>query len=174
MFTEQWLVEDLVGRFERVRRNIAAWSLTPEMIPTACGLRHTYRHGRRAMVRAYASETDDRFHDWRKRVKYLRHQIEVLDPIQLTRMPTLAANLAELGEGLGLEHDFVDLEAMVSATPEAFATSADGQLLVEAISDRRRGLRDDLRPLAGRIYGAKPAEFAGQMTASWEQWRSNT
>jgi CHAD domain-containing protein len=171
MFTESWLIDDLISRLERARASIETWELPPEMIPTAHGLHHTYRHGRRGMLRAYGGAGAEAFHDWRKRVKYLRHQMEILAPTRAADEPSIAAEFAELGEGLGLEHDLADLAHTVAATPGGFASPVAQNELLDAITERRQVLQRDLRPLAEGLYAQKPGEFTRDMTTAWERWR---
>jgi CHAD domain-containing protein len=171
MFTESWLIDDLMVRLEQARTSIAAWQLPADLIPTAHGLGHTYRHGRRGMRRAYAAGRAEGFHDWRKRVKYLRHQMEILGPILPESDPSMATELATLGEGLGLEHDLTDLAHTVVATPAAFASRVEHNKLLDAITGRREVLRQDLQPLGERLYAPRPGEFTEEMTNRWVQWR---
>jgi CHAD domain-containing protein len=44
----------------------------------APGLARTYNRGRLRMADAYRSPSDERFHEWRKRVRYLRFQMQTL------------------------------------------------------------------------------------------------
>ncbi len=165
VLSESRFIEDLVGRLARVRASVDGWTLPPELVPTTLGLRRTYRRGRRGMASAYADASSDRFHEWRKRVKYLRHQMEVLTAVDSEKMPTITASFVELGDGLGLDHDLADL---AGAPAVSASRTEQGELLV-AIAQRRKELQADLRPLAERLYAQTPRDFVRDMTTFWEE-----
>jgi hypothetical protein len=97
--------------------------------------------------------------------------MEILAPTRAADEPPIAAEFAELGEGLGLEHDLADLAHTVAATPGGFASPVAQNELLDAITERRQVLQRDLRPLAEGLYAPKPGEFTRDMTTAWERWR---
>jgi len=163
------LVDDLVDRLQLARTHIGEWTLPPTLVLTAPGLQHTYRRGRLGMERVYADQSTDRLHEWRKRVKYLRHQMEVLGAVLPESMQMMAGSLRELGECLGLDHDLADLESVVVRSPDVFLSpTARGEML-DFIAHRRRGLQADLLPLGKRLYAQTPGDFVRVMTSYWEE-----
>ena len=76
------------------------------------------------MVQAHAERTTEAFHAWRKRVKYLRHHMEVLAAVCPDIAPKRAAGFKELGDGLGLDHDLADLETVITEATTASASPA--------------------------------------------------
>jgi CHAD domain-containing protein len=169
---EPLLIEDLVGRLHRVRASLDGWILPRELDPTTAGLGRTYRRGRRAMALAYADRSTDRFHEWRKRVKYLWHQMEVLTATWPESTSVIKSGLAELGKGLGVDHDLADLGSVVADSPVALLSPAEGSQLLEVIAGRRTELQTDLRPLAQRLYAQTPRQFVRDLTTRWEEWGS--
>ena len=170
VLSESLLIDDLVGRLARVRASVDGWTLPPELVATTLGLQRTYRRGRRGMAIAYADRSTDRFHEWRKRVKYLRHQLEVLTAVEPEKMPTITAGFVELGDGLGLVHDLADL----AGAPVVLASRTERGELLAAIAQRRKELQADLQPLAERLYAQTPREFVRDMTTYWEERGSET
>ncbi len=172
VLVESPVIDGVIGRLRRARASVGGWTLPPALVPTAFGLRRTYRRGRRGMASAYADRSTGRFHEWRKRVKYLRHQMEVLAAVRPETMPTIRASLVELGDALGLEHDLADLGRVVGRAPAVLASPVGPGELLDAIASRRDELRTDLQPLAERLYAQTPRDFVGEMTTYWEEWRS--
>jgi len=170
VLAESALVDGLIGNLRGVRASLDGWTLPPALIPTT-GLERTYRRGRRGMARTHADRSPERFHEWRKQVKYLRYQMEVLTAVRPETMTTIAASLAELGDGLGLDHDLADLGCFVGAAPVLIASPAGKRELLDALAIRRKELRADLRPLAERLYAQTPPDFVREMTTQWEEWR---
>src|SRR5262245_20911209 len=54
------------------------------------GVRGVYRLGRRAMAVVHEKPTVEHLHEWRKQVKYLRHQLELLRPMKAGVLRPLA------------------------------------------------------------------------------------
>jgi CHAD domain-containing protein len=84
----------------------------------AGGLSATYVRGRQEMAEAGRRPTADNFHAWRKRAKYLRHQLEILSPVFPEIVGGYASSLSRLGDLLGDEHDLAELLRAVAARPD--------------------------------------------------------
>ena len=120
----------VVGTLRSARARYSAWPIETAGIATtdpygrrpiadryesiAPGLARTYGRGRDEMDLAAREPTPHHFHQWRKRVKYLRHQVEVLDPLWPEMMSTYARTLDHLGEVLGEEHDLAVLVELLA------------------------------------------------------------
>ena len=76
------------------------------------GLAHTAEKARRAYKNAYAPpETAEKFHEWRKQVKYLWHQFEFLAELGGPGAEIPTEDLEHLAGQLGLAHDAANLHA---------------------------------------------------------------
>ena len=164
------LIDDMVVRLERTRAGVEGWTLPPALVPTTLGLGRTYRRGRRGMAMAHSDASTERFHEWRKRVKYLRHQMEILAAGLPETMRRITVDVVELGDGLGFEHDLADLGSALSRPSAAIVSSTAARELLDAIARRRKELQDELRPLAERVYGQTPKDFVRDVAAHWEKW----
>jgi CHAD domain-containing protein len=134
--------------------------------PLAHGLERVYRRGRKAMAVAYDEPTTEHFHEWRKRAKYLRHQLAFLKGLwpEVVGGSTKAAHA--LSGILGDAHDLAVLEhtlADAKVHPEDEAA-----LLFDFISSQREGLRAEARPIGLRLYAEKPSRFVGRLGSYWE------
>ena len=69
------------------------------------GLKRVYRNGREAFAIAQEDPSQEHLHEWRKQVKYLWHQLQVLQPIQLGQLTALADQAHTLAHALGDDHD---------------------------------------------------------------------
>lgn len=156
-------VADLSSRFATVRSGIDEIEFHDDATASLGGIRRTYRRGRKSMTRAYAEPTVESFHLWRKQVKYLRHQMEILQSVGTPTIPDLVADLEEIGEGLGGGHDLADLEWATDTAAVGTLSSSTRQRLKEVIDTRRSGLELRLKPIAARVYGADPGAFAEQV-----------
>lgn len=134
----------------------------------APGLERVYRRGRRAARRSAAEPTTALFHEWRKRVKYLRYQMEALTPIWPPVVGAMARSLDDLGETLGEEHDLAVFEQTLESETEPAGAERD-LLLVLARAERTR-LQAEARPLGVRLYAEKPSAFVTRVGAYWDAW----
>lgn len=157
------LVESLSSRLAAVRSDIAGTRLHDEQNASLGGIRRTYRRGRRSMTNAYEAPTIESFHVWRKQVKYLRHQMEILEWGGASAVSDLVVDLEEIGEGLGLDHDLADLEQAAEGVAPATLSPLGRRHLSDVISSRRASLELALKPVAARVYSAKPGAFAADV-----------
>jgi CHAD domain-containing protein len=150
-------------RFTAVRSGIEKIEFHDDATASLGGIRRTYRRGRKSMTRAYAEPTIESFHIWRKQVKYLRHQMEIVQSVGPPAIPDLVADLEEIGEVLGGDHDLADLEGAADTVAVGTLSSSTRQHLKEVIDSRRYGLELRLKPIATRVYGASPGAFVEQV-----------
>lgn len=134
------------------------------------GLVRTYRRGRREMALAGDTPTGHNFHQWRKRVKYLRHQIELLAPLWPEVMDGFAATLDRLGDLLGEEHDLSELMRLVAADPGLCADAAERTLISALAHHRRSELQTAAMTLGRRAYAEKPRQFGDRIGSYWDVW----
>ena len=136
------------------------------------GLKETYKKARDAMQAAAQEPTTEKLHEWRKRSKYLWHQLHALDVIAPPLLSALVERTHHITQLLGDDHDL----AMLRERTRGQVGDFGGQKMVESLSaaiDRRR---EDLKRqalAAGRqLFAPKPSQFAGQLKDYWQAWRS--
>jgi CHAD domain-containing protein len=132
------------------------------------GIRRVYRRGRRAMARAQASPNVHIFHEWRKRAKYLRHQMEALHLMWPEVVGGLAEALDSLGETLGDEHDLAELAHRVTANPSLVPHDEGRRVLLVDIARRRLELQRLAFRIGAPVYHEKPRAFTARMGAYWD------
>jgi hypothetical protein len=144
---------------------LAARGVRDDFEAIAPGIRRVYRRGRRGMRRAYDEGTTEAFHEWRKRVKYLRYQMEALVPIWPKMIGAHASSLDGLGELLGDEHDLSVLFDIVRDNDAATADERERTLLLALIYRRRLEFHWMARPLGKSLYAEKPDQFVARLRA---------
>lgn len=102
------------------------------------GLARTARRARRAYRAVLAAPVAaDRFHEWRKQVKYLWHQFEILAAAAGSHHTILAEDLEHLSEQLGLAHDAAILHDWLARTVTAPGPSETAAIARRAFRIRR-------------------------------------
>lgn len=141
-------------------------------------LQRIYAQGRQAMRRARRRRGIAEMHQWRKRVKDLRHAAEALERLPADareakkptakhdRLGCLARDADRLGEALGEEHDLALLAERVRAEDEIFrGDSASRKALLRIIARRRKRLRRRAFKAGAKLYGRKPRRLLKRLPA---------
>lgn len=131
------------------------------------GIERVYQRGRDRMADAYDDPAPERFHEWRKRAKYLWHHVELLEPAWPGPLEALADEIHELSNLLGDEHDRTVLGEELSRRPSLVPDPDVAQALALAIDAQRRALRQAARPLGERVYAETAAQFSARAATYW-------
>lgn len=137
------------------------------------GIRRFYARGVKRFAKAYEKPSVERFHDRRKRVKYLWYHQRILENVWVPVMDELADEQHRLSDLLGEEHDL----AMLRRALRSHADEGDpqGVEMVRALAKERGAqLRQQAKPLAERLYAEGPSAFVERMHAYWRSWRAET
>lgn len=146
---------------------IDTWPLeTVEWETLSEGLERVYRRGRKAMAAAYEDPSTERFHDWRKRVRYLRHQLEFLRELWPEVMRGSQKSAHTLTDVLG---DVQDLSVLEHALEGARAGSGHRtDSLSELIASQRELLKARAEPIGLRLYAESPSRFIARLGRYWQ------
>ncbi|MCP3975726.1 MAG: CHAD domain-containing protein [bacterium] len=160
------VISAAISNVDAVERQICQWHLGDDFAAIVPSLERVYRRGRKALDAAGNGGTTHAFHDWRKRVNYLRYQIELISG-RLSGTPTLENEFNVLSELLGDEHDLAEF-AQLLAADTALVPSADVRSEVLAEIDRSRSrLQQDALAMGTSLYADKPSRFVGRLESAW-------
>jgi CHAD domain-containing protein len=123
------------------------------------------------MDRAARKGSVESLHDWRKRVKDLRHAAEVLRRRGGgggRRLRKLAARADELGEVLGEDHDLALLAQLIREDRDAGKLPPrTRRILLDLIEARRRKLQKRAMRLAKHVYRHPPKRFVRRVRTAF-------
>jgi len=150
-------VLESVSRLEAVHRlkaiarrwNLLVWH-GPDVKSIGSGITRTYRRGLVDFETVLTTPTSSAFHGWRRRVKYLRYQLELLDA-----PGEFLAPYADLGDDLGLEHD----QTVMLAACDVHAHDAAYASLGRRSLERRRQLRIRALEHGATLFDQEPESF---------------
>ena len=138
---------------QTAKRDSRKWKLKCEgWTAVRGGLQQTYRDGRKAFLAAENDPRDTKLHEWRKRVKDLRHQLELLRELWPRELQMVADEAHQLGDWLGNDHDLAMLR-------ETLANAVGMETVQRLINSRRKQLQAEAILLGSRLYRRKPAAF---------------
>lgn len=148
---------------ERLESIAARWRLIdwrgPGVASIRAGLTRTYRRGLADFTTVRSQPSASTYHAWRRRVKYVRYQLEAVDaPGKLTR------RWLALGDDLGWEHDHTVLIAMSTDYPadEGFRSVAAHSRV------RREELRSAALTAGDQLFGLEPGAFVEWIASTVE------
>jgi CHAD domain-containing protein len=120
------------------------------------------------MVAAYRLHTPESFHRWRKRAKYLKHQMEILTPLWPEVMIGMTLTLDRIAEILGQDRDLAELLETLANRPDICPNPLERSLMSALAEQRRSDLQTAARILGRRIYAEKPESFSTRVASYWE------
>ncbi|MDX1690291.1 MAG: CHAD domain-containing protein [Acidimicrobiia bacterium] len=176
VFGDERRIGHVVGSLRLARNRLSGWpvdgdpdaplTVPDDMSVIAPGIARVYRRGREAMFSAAERREEARLHLWRKRVKYLRHQYEALEPIWPAMLGAMASEAGRLGDLLGDEHDLAVL------TGFAGEERTPARRLLEAVATReRRDLQDAALAIGTRLYVEPADAHIERLAAYWASRR---
>ena len=133
-------------------------------------MRRIYRNGQEAFAVVQEDPSEEHLHEWRKQVKYLWHQLQVLQPIQVGQLTALADQAHTLANALGDDHDLAILSHKFLEELDRFPDRATMHTLTDLIAHRRALLQEQAMTLGHRLYEEKPRIFVDCLREYWRAW----
>jgi CHAD domain-containing protein len=159
-------LQQLVHRSTRWRVGKGGWS---DLGPA---FRRVYRGGRQAMPAGGERPDDAALHEWRKRTKYVRYALQMLEPMRPSLLSPMVKEARRLTECLGQHHDLSLLA--IKARDFSQGSGVSVAALLDAIEQRQRRLVARALGCGAQLYRAKPRELTQRLGRYWHSWRQST
>ncbi len=134
-------------------------------------LQRVYKQGYKGLDQSRSKPTAENLHQWRKQVKYLRYQLEVLSQIWSEMMTEWVDQTHNISDYLGEDHDLAVLKELVLGQPERYRQDTL-ETLTASIDRRRQELQSAAIFLGRRIYTEKPKDFTARLSNYWQIWQA--
>lgn len=156
-----------------VRRRAADWPARSKgWGKLLMGLTRLYQQGRETLEEVRAAPITADLHRWRKRAKYLYHQLELLQPASAAPLGRLIRRLHRLSDHLGDDHDLAVLGGTLAAVnPRLPASAAFESELTRRIDRARANLQRRALALGARLYQDEPARFRARVRSAGRRGR---
>jgi CHAD domain-containing protein len=162
----------IVRNVRQVSQRVADWPLVHKgWKAIGPGLHQTYAQGRDAMNAAIRDCTDEAFHEWRKRAKDVRYEIELLTRAWPEIMESMADAAHHLTDLLGQDHDLAVLQDISENELKESVPKDEQELLKPLAAQRRSDLQKEARELGRKIYAESDDEFVSRIHGYWKAWR---
>jgi CHAD domain-containing protein len=133
------------------------------------GLRRTYSAGRRQARTARSEQTPAAIHAWRKQVKYLWYQSQVLEPVWPTALKPHIAALDDLSHLLGAHHDLFALTTLIQNDRKRFGQTT--ALRVAVVATRRiEEIEPDAFRIGTLVFAEAPRGWSERLVQYWRAW----
>ena len=105
----------IAPKLKIARSRVANWPLEfGEPLKLRKALRKTYKKSQRTMKHTLAEQQAENFHEWRKQVNHLRHQLQILRTMKIGTVKKALKISQALTRTLGLQHDLTVLSQRLS------------------------------------------------------------
>jgi len=167
----------IAEQLEAARRRSSRWTILAGEADTplphshesiAPGLQRVYKRGRRGMRIVTDSPTDTLLHVWRKRAKYLRHQVEALNVLDPDTLLGYELQLEKLTDLLGDDHDLAVLLGRFNGDA-ALIADIDIYPVMEAIWRKRHELQAESIELGRTFFEHPSTDFIAYIEKVWSK-----
>ncbi|MBX9589312.1 MAG: CHAD domain-containing protein [Hyphomonadaceae bacterium] len=133
----------------------------------ADGIERSYRRARRAFREAYATPTDEAFHEWRKTVQQHWRHMQLISRAWPDVLSGRAGEAKELSRLLGDDHDVHVLLAFAADRGKAVLAADE----LAALGSMGRTIQDELRrvaqPRGARLFAEPAADLRERLALYW-------
>jgi hypothetical protein len=153
------------------RERVATWPVRRQGFKAfGGGVRNTYRASREGFRTVVRHPSPTNFHEWRRPVKLLLHQLQILTPIWPAILNAYACELQALSDRLNSHHDLYIL-SHAALRSQSEVGSPDRKALVTFVDRRYRELEVEGLQFGDRLYAELPRRFTARLEHYWHTWR---
>ena len=153
------------------RERVAKWPLKRKGFKALEeGVSRSYRAGREGLRSVVRNPSPTNFHEWRRPVKLLLHQLQILTPVWPVVLHAHCQELHALSDRLNENHDVDGLRH--AALWSQFDTQSPNYVMLASLVDRRcRQLEAEALPLGERLYAERSRHFVDRIESYLRTWR---
>jgi len=129
------------------------------------GVQKVYRQGRRAMKRVLKEPTAENFHEWRKQVNHLRHQLQIVQTLKLGKVRASLEASKTLANLLGRKNDIAVLSRHLCRRKSTISKSTK-QAIRKIASAHDQPLDTAVRELGQQFYARTGKAFIKHLWAT--------
>jgi len=148
----------VVEGLEAARAGVQDWPLPGNLDQVQKLLGRTYKRARKAARQAKTSGEVEDFHTWRKRVKDLLYQSQILRDTELALAKRFRKSIDRLAELLGDHHDLTVFEELL-ANPAVFVDQQHAGEVRALVTRRRRQLEQESVETGDALFSQPAKQF---------------
>lgn len=155
---------DLLEKIE----NIPSWNLDiqsfDEIRPS---IERTYGRGLNGLQESIEEEKIEHFHEWRKRMKYLRYQIDILNRLWPQVFKALEDELHDVTDLTGFLHDLHNLQKSAQNLDNPFSGDEERILFFTLVDKQQEYMRKHALLKGEKFYINTSSEFCDRIEVYW-------
>ncbi|MFZ6051188.1 CHAD domain-containing protein [Halocola ammonii] len=136
------------------------------------GIKRTYKRGRKGKKRAEENGAAEEIHEWRKRAKYLRYQVDVINRVWPQAIEAYEDELHDITDLLGLHHDLEVLKKTIEERKGSFSDPQEKILFFSLIEKQQDFMKRHGTLKGHRCYFDSPSDFVDRLEVCWKAHRS--
>lgn len=154
----------LHSSLSQMKKEMSGRTLEFDEDHTVCaGMSKVYKRGYKAYKEAEKTRSVEDLHEWRKRSKYLRYQMKMMERLWPGVMDTFEEELHELTDLLGSDHDLAVLHESIENGDLQFESNESKELFMALLLRQREHLINYALLKGGRFYFEKPGQFESRI-----------
>jgi len=162
-------IAEATSELDRALRRFRRLRINPDAFATfATGLVRGYRQGAKGLEVAYAENTDEAFHEWRKSVQVHWRHMALLSRMWPAMIEARVAATRELSQILGDDHDLSLLKENLPRLADGMLSRHETAQVEGLIRDRQSALRAAARPRGQMIFAERAKAHGRRMAAIWD------
>lgn len=159
----------LPAKLKTAQNNLVKWPVNSNDIQVILpGIRRVYERGQKALACAYEDQAMEKFHEWRKRVKYLWYQTLLLQETWPKFFSTLEAEIHLLADYLGDDHDLMVFQKKINSEDIYLKAPQHSELMNAIIESYSKWLRIQAKTKGELIYAESPDDFTKRIKSYTE------
>ncbi|MGE0022349.1 MAG: CHAD domain-containing protein [Hyphomicrobium sp.] len=159
---------DAEAALDRAARRFRRLRIDPNTFATLeKGLVRNYRKGIAERDRAYAEETDEAFHEWRKCVQTHWRHMALLSRAWPAQFEAHIQGARELSQLLGDDHDLAMLRDTLATLPADALSREDAETIRALVRAHQTALRGAARSHGLMLYAERPKAHGRRIAAIW-------
>lgn len=162
-------IASAMADLDRAQRRMKRLRIAPDAFATlVLGLMKSYRRALKAFDAAYATGSDESFHEWRKGVQAHWRHMQLLSRLWPDLIEARVAAARELSQILGDDHDLAILRQALAALPDNRLEPGHARDIGRLIDTQQQGLRAAAKPRGQKLFAESAKAHGRRMAAMWE------
>lgn len=158
---------------EKARVATSRWRLSAAGFQAVRGFNKTYARGRKDARNAFRTNAADDFHEWRKRVKYHSHHMQLLGPLWPRVNKAWRTESTTLADILGNDHDLAMLDIFLESDGDQLVENQIRQSLQTIIQAEQQRIRQEAWEIGQRLYAETPKALKKRWKRYWQSWQAS-
>jgi CHAD domain-containing protein len=126
------------------------------------GLVQSYKKGYQTYYSSYLYPSAEMLHEWRKRIKDLQYQFDLLFDSTLDNLLSMKTDMSEISELLGKDQDINNMIVWINQNPE-YSGGYDSKSLISSLKSQRNKFKSCIDHLGKSIFSDDPEHFQKQL-----------